>query len=218
MGKGKEVDISQNTTSFSKNVFVNCPFDSQYEPLLRPLLFTVLYLGYNPRIASERFDSFEQRIDKISELIENSKFTVHDISRMQASRKNELFRLNMPFELGIDYGCRLFKEGDTRNKICLVLDKERYRYHRALSDLSGVDIKEHHNEPEEIVIQIRNWFVENELAKADSATRIWDSFSEFMADFYEKREKEGFKDRDLQKMPTPEYINFIKEWLNRRES
>lgn len=28
---------------FSKNVFVNCPFDKDYLSLLRPLLFTVVY-------------------------------------------------------------------------------------------------------------------------------------------------------------------------------
>jgi hypothetical protein len=42
---------------FELNVFINCPFDEQYYPLLRPLLFTVVYLGFNPRIASERSDS-----------------------------------------------------------------------------------------------------------------------------------------------------------------
>ena len=46
---------------FSSNVFINCPFDSDYVPLLRPLLFTVLFLNLNPRIASERFDSGEAK-------------------------------------------------------------------------------------------------------------------------------------------------------------
>src|SRR6266404_2208861 len=30
---------------FSKNVFINCPFDSEYNSLLRPILFTIIYLG-----------------------------------------------------------------------------------------------------------------------------------------------------------------------------
>jgi hypothetical protein len=54
---------------FEKNVFINCPFDSDYYPLLRPLLFTIVYLGFNPKIALERSDSGEQRIDKICELL-----------------------------------------------------------------------------------------------------------------------------------------------------
>ena len=29
---------------FERNVFVNCPFDEAYYPLLRPLLFTIIYV------------------------------------------------------------------------------------------------------------------------------------------------------------------------------
>ena len=54
---------------FSRCVFVNCPFDSEYLPLLRPLLFTIIYVRFMPRIASERSDSGENRIDKIAHAI-----------------------------------------------------------------------------------------------------------------------------------------------------
>jgi len=94
---------------FHKNVFVNCPFDSDYLSLLRPLLFTVIDLGFAPKIALESPDSGRPRIDRIITLVQQSKFAIHDLSRLQASKGGELFRLNMPFELGIDIGCRLFK-------------------------------------------------------------------------------------------------------------
>lgn len=45
-------------TTFETNVFINCPFDENYLPLLRPLLFTVIYLRLKPRIALEAIDSF----------------------------------------------------------------------------------------------------------------------------------------------------------------
>lgn len=208
--------VSHTTNDFPKNVFINCPFDTEYEALLRPMLFTVVYLGYSPRIASESFNSFEQRINKISDLIGHSKFCIHDVSRMQAKQHGDLYRLNLPFELGIDYGCKLFKGGDAQGKICLVLDEEQYRYHRVLSDLSGIDIKKHDKDPETIVRQIRNWFVENELETAPSATVIWENFNEFMADFYQKRKEDGFQGKDLDMMPVPEFIHFIKEWLVRK--
>ena len=82
-----------------------------------------------------------------------------------------------------------------------------------LSDLSNSDIKSHNNDPETLVFQIRNWFAELGLKKAPSATRIWERFNEFMADFRETRERDGFKDRDLEYMPVPEYLDFIKEWI-----
>lgn len=217
MGKGEEIDVNTSALYFSKNVFINCPFDTEYIPLLRPLLFTVVYLGYNPRITSERFDSGEQRIQRICNLITASKFSIHDLSRTQAKRRGEVYRLNMPFELGIDIGCRLFKEGETRSKICLILEKRSYEYQKALSDLSGVDVKAHGEDAQKVIREVRNWFVTNELGTATSPAKIWADFNEFMADFYQEREREGYREEDLQMIPIPEYINFINAWLARRE-
>lgn len=203
---------------FSKNVFINCPFDDQFIPLLRSILFVIIYLGFTPRIALERFDSGEARINKIINLIEASKFSIHDLSRIKSSEKSEYFRLNMPFELGVDIGCKIFKDGKAKDKKCLILEKEKYGYQKALSDLSNSDIKSHDNEPEEVIRQIRDWFVVNELERADSGTIIWESFNEFMADFYLKRKEEGFREKDILKMPVPEFIRFINEWIIERRN
>lgn len=67
------------------------------------------------------------------------------------------------------------------------------------------------NKPEDIVRQVRNWFVENVLKKADSGTKIWEKFKKFMADFYKKRKEEGYKKKDLEMMPIPEFIHFIED-------
>jgi hypothetical protein len=45
---------------FERNVFVNCPFDEAFYPLLRPLLFTILYLGFRPRMPWK-----QQTLDKL---------------------------------------------------------------------------------------------------------------------------------------------------------
>jgi len=84
---------------FEKSVFINCPFDADFEPILQAVLFSVIYLGFLPRLASERNDGAENRLEKIRGLIEASKYSIHDLSRCQAKRKGEYFRLNMPFEL-----------------------------------------------------------------------------------------------------------------------
>jgi hypothetical protein len=122
---------------FERNVFVNCPFDKRFQPLLRPLLFTIIYLGLQPRIALERTDSGESRLDKILELIRESKYSIHDLSRSEANAAGELYRLNMPFELGLDHGCRTFGQAKFRDKRALVLEAEPHRYKAAISDLSG---------------------------------------------------------------------------------
>jgi len=113
--------MNSSDLDFSRNVFINCPFDSEYIPLLRPLLFTVLFLNFNPRIASERFDSGEARINKICELIKCSRYSIQDISRIRSKKRGEYYRLNMPLELGIDIGCRLANEGVLQSKTCLIL-------------------------------------------------------------------------------------------------
>ena len=205
--------MSKVASDFEKNVFINCPFDEKYYPLLRPLLFTVVFLGFSPKIASERSDSGEARLDKICGLINDSKYSIHDISRIKSSDKDELYRMNMPFELGIEYGCRKFSSNHLAEKKCLVLESEQYRFKQALSDLSGSDIKNHNNKPIALVAAVRNWFVETVgLRNVKSPTVIWYQFNDFMSDFYSKRMTEGFTDEDLNMMPVPEFIDFIKEW------
>ncbi len=207
-------DISDARTGFETNVFINCPFDEDYYPILRPLLFTIVFLDHNPRIASERSDSAENRIDKICALIRDSKYSVHDLSRLKAKRAEEFVRMNMPFELGIDYGSRLFGSAPLDAKKCLILEKKRYDFMKALSDLSGIDIKSHANEPNQIVRAVRDWFVETVgLRGVRSPTAIWYSFNDFTSDFYDARRAEGFTDEDLNMMPVPEYLDFIRGWV-----
>ena len=50
-------DHNLDEESYLRSVFINCPFDRSHVALLRPLLFTVVYVGFRPRIALEAFDS-----------------------------------------------------------------------------------------------------------------------------------------------------------------
>lgn len=206
--------MKRRQDEFKRSVFVNCPFDRDYLPLLRPLLFTIVYLGFLPRIASERSDSGENRIDKISALVGQCQYSIHDLSRLRASEPGEFYRMNMPFELGIEYGSRLFGPALLRGKRCLVLEKDQHEFQKAISDLAGIDIKRHKNEPAEIVRAARDWFVETVgLRRIHSATRIWYRFADFASDFYDARVADGFTDDDLNMMPVPEYIDFIRTWV-----
>lgn len=202
---------------FERNVFVNCPFDDEYVPLLRPLLFTILALGFHPRIATERSDSGENRVDKIVELIRESRYSVHDISRLIASEPGQFARFNLPFELGMDRGAQLFGAHRLQEKRILVLDKEPYDYKRALSDFSGADIKNHKNDARLLVRAVRNWFVETvEVTVASSPTKLWHQFTDFASEFYDSRRADGYSDEDLNFMPVPEYAQAIASWLARQ--
>jgi hypothetical protein len=203
---------------FEHNVFINCPFDEKYVSLLRPLIFTILYLGLNPRIALERKDSSETRISKIISLIKESKYSIHDLSRLKAKKKGEYFRLNMPFELGLDVGCKEFKPRKWKDKKLLILEEEPYRYQAAISDLSNSDIAVHRNEPEVLVEEIRNWFSSEVDFQADSASKIWGAFLDFMKENYDELTDKGFSKENIENLPMLEFIKHIQSWLEKNQS
>ena len=198
---------------FARNVFVNCPFDDDYLPLLRPLLFSILYLGFSPRIALERLDSGEPRFTKIVSLIRESKYAIHDLSRLRADTVGEFYRLNMPFELGLDVGCRLYRAGRWSQKKCLILETEKYRYQVAISDLSNSDIAAHENQPVKIVAEVRNWLVNQAGFRAPGPEEMWGRFNDFMADNYRALKTRGFSDRDIEQLPVSELLACMREWM-----
>ena len=121
----------------------------------------------------------------------------------------------MPFELGIDVGCRLFGKGSRSQKRCLVLEAERYRYQAAISDLSNSDIAVHGGDPESIVSELRNWLVNQARLQAPGPSRIWGAFLDFMADNYDMLKQRGFSDRDIEKLPISELMQCIERWVRR---
>ena len=134
----ERIDVELAKSEFSRNVFLNCPLDKEYEPVLQAVLFCLVRLGLKPRIATERSDAGEARISKIIELIKSSRYSIHDLSRCQARRAGERYRLNMPFELGMDFGCRHYGAHPLSTKVILIsrngaiATRRRYRTGAAL--------------------------------------------------------------------------------------
>lgn len=63
----------------------------------------------------------------------------------------------MPLELGVFLGAKRYGPSLQRGKACLILDSERFRYQQFLSDISGQDIRAHHNDPRSVIRVVRNW-------------------------------------------------------------
>ncbi len=199
--------------AFEENVFVNCPFDAKYLPLLRPLLFTVIYLGLTPRIALEAIDSGELRLNKIVELIRDSKYSIHDLSRSEAAVAGELYRLNMPFELGMDFGYRIYGRPRQRDKRTLVLEAKPNRYKASISDLAGADILCHEDEPYKVIGVVRNWLRNVCLVQAAGPAQISSAFTDFMADNFDALTKLGFSPLDVELLPVGELIERMTAWV-----
>ncbi|MCZ6470325.1 MAG: hypothetical protein O6649_03080 [Gammaproteobacteria bacterium] len=200
-------------SAFDKNVFINCPFDDDYRQLLLSLVFTTKFLGFIPRLTLEKSDSGITRIANIINLIESSKFGIHDLSRILSSKEGEHARMNMPFELGVDFGCKQFKSGKWAGKKILILEKEKYRIQAALSDLSGSDIKNHNNEPMDLVLAVKNWFVTEELNTGPSHKKIWYDFNDFSSDLAERLEDEGHEPADYDQVQISEVMAYMDIWF-----
>lgn len=198
--------------SFQSNVFINCPFDDDYRPLLKALLFTVLYLGYKPRI-SQTQSSSDIRINQIKSYIKDSKFGIHDLSRCKALKAGDLPRFNMPYELGLDIGCLEFGTRKLKTKKILILETERFHYQKVLSDIAGQDIQNHEDDPKILVRKIRNWFLSLSTRRYfSSPTEIWTAYNQFDSDLFEELAGNYSAD-DIDKMSIDEFIKFAKRWI-----
>src|SRR5688572_15103800 len=94
--------------SFGNSVFINCPFDDDYWPMLEAIVFTVLACGFRPRSALEELDSGTVRLNKIERIIRACKYGIHDLCRVEPGAQTKLPRFNMPFELGLDIAAKAF--------------------------------------------------------------------------------------------------------------
>lgn len=109
---------------FDRTVFINCPFDDEYAPLLEAAIFCVVYFGMVPRPANERMESGENRLEKIVGMIRSARYPIHDLSRCKSSQEAESFRMNMPFEFGIDVGLRKSGVAEFDRKKFLIFESE----------------------------------------------------------------------------------------------
>lgn len=196
--------------TFARSVFINCPFDTQYWPILETITFTIIHCGYDPICALLEDDSGEIRVARIARLIKNCKFGIHDISRVEMSARN-LPRFNMPFELGMDLGCRYFGSGRTHEKRTLILDSQPYRYQKFLSDIAGQDIKTHRNHPDEALLVVREWLrINSRRKKFPGPQDIRLRYGNFRSALPALCQRLGLNPKNLSYF---EYVRIAEEWL-----
>ena len=141
--------------TYSRNVFINCPFDRKHDLVFRAMVFAVHDCGFIARCALETVDGGEVRIRKIVQIMRESRYGIHDISRIELDQGTCLPRFNMPLELGIFIGAKEFGIREQRLKECLILDQERYRYQAFCSDIAGQDILTHSGDAPSAIAAVR---------------------------------------------------------------
>jgi hypothetical protein len=163
-------------------VFINCPFDDEYAAIHDALVFAISACGFKVRSALEVIDSGESRLLKIVRLLEQSQYSIHDLSRIELDPISALPRFNMPLELGIALGMKHLGNTKVRDHALLVLDSDRYRYVRFASDLAGVDISAHSNTPERAIHMARNFLAAHRpsLPDGDSIIGLYGVFEDVL--------------------------------------
>ena len=189
-------------------IFINCPFDSKYKPMLRAMLFVARFYGLEIKIASTDTDSKSNRLERIIELMKEAKYSIHDLSKLRSEKKKEYYRMNMPFELGLDYGL------GGNEKVFLIFEDEAYKLKIALSDINGWDVRPHYNKPEQLILEFRKWIVANkELSaekKALSSTDIWYIYNDFYGRFSDFMTLHRMKEEEIS---VSEYIIHVDNFL-----
>lgn len=205
--------------SFDECVFINCPFDNSYiTDILKPTLYILIKNGFHPRLSLEVSDSGEVRLQKITDIIKICKYSIHDLSIVKSKKANEFARMNMPLELGIDYGLRNSGMLRLDEKKFLILEAVKYDYMKAISDINGFDIKVHGNKTEKVFECLYSWSSETlKINKQDPPRKIFFDYMEFNASLFDEKVRQYGSDdlakNYIEQISIPEYINEIKERL-----
>lgn len=194
------------------DVFINCPFDPDFAPTFRALIFTIFACGFRPRSARELDDGGQTRIDKLYDLIESCRYGIHDLSRTELDDDNRLPRFNMPLELGIFLGAKRYGNEAQREKRAVILDIEQYRYQKFISDLAGMDVHEHGGRPEAAVKETRDWLANVSRRQLPSAAKTVRLYNEFEVELPELAAVLEF---DPKKIPYVDFERMVVGWLTK---
>lgn len=204
-------DHNGRPATYDTSIFFNCPFDQAYRPVFEALVFAAFDCGYVPRCALEVDDAGQVRIEKILAIVRGCRLGMHDISRTELDAVNALPRFNMPFELGLFVGAARFGARDQRRKVCLILDRERYRFQKFISDIAGQDIAAHQNDPELVIKALRSWLsalpVHGVLPGGAAIIRRYRLFRAQLPSVLERVPLEA------DELTFSDYANFVSEWL-----
>ncbi|HWG20899.1 MAG TPA: hypothetical protein VG225_10240 [Terracidiphilus sp.] len=134
-----------------ESVFLNIPYDPSFESLYLAYVVGLTQLGL--RVNLTLAVPNQGRLTTIIGLIDDSDFSIHDLSRIQLSKG--VPRFNMPVELGL----ALYRSHVTRGKHrVFVFESKVYRAQRSTSDINGIDPKIHKGTAKGVMAGLRNIF------------------------------------------------------------
>lgn len=196
---------------YKNNVFLNCPFDNDYNEIFNAIVFAVHSCGFVLRCAKEENGNAAAiRILKIEKFIKESKYAIHDISRVTLDLVNNLPRFNMPLELGLWMGAAKFGQKEQKGKKFILLDSIQYRYQQFISDLSGQDPKYHENSADKAIEEVRKFLSDLTTEPVPTHDVIINEYKRFQDDYSELCRLNRWTPGNL---TYSEHVSLVNSWL-----
>lgn len=149
--------MPRRASKSDEDVFLNVPYHPQFDRLFLAYIAGTVSLGLVPRTALEVSGS-QRRLDRIFELLESCRYSVHDLSWTRLDRPAPITpRFNMPFELGL---AAAYARTNTEHRY-LVFEAVPYRLQKSLSDLNGTDPYIHGGNIRGVLRAVGNAFARN---------------------------------------------------------
>lgn len=172
-------------------VFINCPFDEDYDRMRNRILFVLLWADLEPMLASDFGNKNESRFSRICKMLQDCPVSIHDLSRNKCNcgstkkpkektgaeseekkkRKKadaEHYRLNMPLELGYAMACvDLSKGKQGEEKRIFIMANHRADVLIAANDINNYDPVYHGDEVHKVTSIIRNFIIQEILEEHD---------------------------------------------------
>lgn len=201
-------------TDYNDNVFINCPFDNDFLDIFHAKVFAIFDCGFRARCALEVNDGGDVRIHKITRIIQQCKYGIHDISRTELCKDTNLPRFNMPLELGLFLGAKKYGDETQKKKSCLITDKDKYRYQIFISDIAGQDIECHKNCIETTIKIVRDWLSTTSRRRTiPGGKAIFSRYEDFRKDLPTLCKKAQIDEDEL---TYNDFSTFVSIWLEER--
>jgi hypothetical protein len=135
----------------------------------------LIHLGLKPRATIEN-PGWQNRSDKIFDLICGCRYSIHDLSRVQLDRNPPPTpRFNMPFELGLAVA---HARRDSVRHDWFIFETTNRRVSKSLSDLNGTDPYIHQGTVEGVMRELGNAFVLQSEDERNSVSEMMKTYEE----------------------------------------
>lgn len=177
-------------------VFLNYPFDEQFEALAHAMHFAVVAAGLVPVCAMDESAPDRLRLEMLFNMVSTCRFSIHDFSRYKGEGEENFARFNMPLEMGMALFYTFFTQ--KRGHRCAFFVETSHDYQRFASDLAGLDPKHHNNDDPSLVTGIYEWLREvgQPYAYARPTVEVQEKYQDF------KKELEKVKGSGKNGRPT----------------